>query len=68
VPHLRNSKGGDLYLYPGFILFRAAREAFSGKASEAITGLATLAQNGTAKFQANLISQAAGGCGWTRVQ
>ena len=29
VPHLRNSKGGDLFLYPGFILYRAAREAFS---------------------------------------
>jgi hypothetical protein len=29
VPHLRNAKGGDLFLYPGFILYRAAREAFS---------------------------------------
>ena len=29
VPHLKNSKGGDLYLYPGFILYRAAKEAFS---------------------------------------
>jgi hypothetical protein len=29
VPHLHNAKGGDLYLYPGFILYRAAREAFS---------------------------------------
>lgn len=29
VPHLRNGKGGDLFLYPGFILYRAAREAFS---------------------------------------
>jgi len=29
VPHLRNTKGGDIYLYPGFILYRAAREAFS---------------------------------------
>jgi hypothetical protein len=29
VPHLRNAKGGDLYLYPGFIVYRAAREAFS---------------------------------------
>lgn len=29
VPHLRNAKGGDLYYYPGFILYRAAREAFS---------------------------------------
>ena len=29
VPHLANAKGGDLYLYPGFILYRAARQAFS---------------------------------------
>lgn len=29
VPHLQNAKGGDLYLYPGFIVYRAAREAFS---------------------------------------
>lgn len=29
VPHLQNAKGGDMYLYPGFILYRAAREAFS---------------------------------------
>jgi hypothetical protein len=29
VPHLQNAKGGDLFLYPGFILYRAAREAFS---------------------------------------
>ena len=41
---------------------------FSGKASEAITGSATLAQNATARFQATLISQSAAGCGWQRVQ
>ena len=29
VPHMQNSKGGDLYLYPGFVLYRAAKEAFS---------------------------------------
>jgi hypothetical protein len=29
VPHINNAKGGDFYLYPGFILYRAAREAFS---------------------------------------
>lgn len=29
VPYLQNSKGGDLYLYPGFILYRAAKQAFS---------------------------------------
>ncbi len=29
IPHLRNAKGGELYLYPGFILYRAALAAFS---------------------------------------
>jgi hypothetical protein len=29
VPHLRNAIAGDIYLYPGFILYRAAKEAFS---------------------------------------
>jgi hypothetical protein len=29
VPHLANRKGGDIFLYPGFILYRAARSAFS---------------------------------------
>jgi len=29
IPHLKNVNGGDLFLYPGFILYRAAREAFS---------------------------------------
>ena len=29
VPHLQNSKGGDIFLYPGFILYRAAKGAFS---------------------------------------
>jgi hypothetical protein len=29
VPRLKNAKGGDLFLYPGFILYRAARSAFS---------------------------------------
>jgi len=29
VPHLQNAKGGDLFLFPGFILYRAAKEAFS---------------------------------------
>jgi hypothetical protein len=29
VPHLCNAKGGDIYFYPGFILYRAARQAFS---------------------------------------
>lgn len=29
VPHLQNVNGGDLFLYPGFILYRAAKEAFS---------------------------------------
>lgn len=29
VPHLANANGGDLFLYPGFILYRSAQEAFS---------------------------------------
>jgi DNA-directed RNA polymerase subunit RPC12/RpoP len=29
VPHLRNANGGDMFLYPGFILYRASRTAFS---------------------------------------
>ncbi len=29
VPHLQNVGGGDLFLYPGFILYRAAKHAFS---------------------------------------
>jgi hypothetical protein len=29
VPHFKNAKSGDLFLYPGFILYRAAKEAFS---------------------------------------
>lgn len=41
---------------------------FSGKASEAIAGGTTLAQNTTARFSATLISQAAAGCGWQRKQ
>jgi len=29
VPHLANRNGGDLYIYPGFVLYRASREAFA---------------------------------------
>jgi len=29
VPHLQNANGGDLFLYPGFILYRASKAAFS---------------------------------------
>lgn len=29
VPHLRNAKGGEIYFFPGFILYRAAGQAFS---------------------------------------
>jgi hypothetical protein len=29
IPHLQNAKGGDMFLYPGFILYRASRTAFS---------------------------------------
>jgi hypothetical protein len=40
VPHLRNAKGGELFLYPGFVLYRAAREAFSLIEYQEITGVA----------------------------
>jgi lysophospholipase L1-like esterase len=40
----------------------------SGQPSEAITGDGTIAQNVTGKFQAELISQTTGGCGWLRIQ
>jgi hypothetical protein len=29
VPHLPNRIGGDLYIYPGFVLYRASRQAFA---------------------------------------
>lgn len=41
VPHLRNAKGGDIYLFPGFILYRAAKEAFSLIEYQDVTGTAT---------------------------
>jgi Protein of unknown function (DUF4236) len=29
VPHIPNRVGGDLYIYPGFVLYRASRQAFA---------------------------------------
>ena len=29
VPHFNNARGGDIFLYPGFILYRASKTAFS---------------------------------------
>ncbi len=29
VPHLPNYTGGDMYIYPGFILYRASQQAFA---------------------------------------
>jgi hypothetical protein len=29
VPHLPNQDGGEMYIYPGFILYRASKEAFA---------------------------------------
>src|ERR1022692_2314160 len=29
VPHLPNRTGGDMYVYPGFILYRASKQAFA---------------------------------------
>lgn len=29
VPHLPNCAGGDIYVYPGFVLYRASKQAFA---------------------------------------
>jgi hypothetical protein len=29
VPHLPNRTGGDMYIYPGFLLYRASKQAFA---------------------------------------
>jgi hypothetical protein len=29
VPHLANTSGGDLYVYPGFVLYRSSPQAFA---------------------------------------
>jgi hypothetical protein len=29
IPHLQNCTGGDMYIYPGFILYRASKQAFA---------------------------------------
>lgn len=29
IPHLQNANGGDIFLYPGFILYRASKASFS---------------------------------------
>jgi uncharacterized protein DUF4236 len=42
VPHILNSKGGDFFLYPGFILYRAAREAFSLIEYHDVSGIAKM--------------------------
>ena len=44
APHLSNANGGDLFLYPGFILYRAARGAFSVIDYHELNALLTLAQ------------------------
>lgn len=41
VPHFNNAKGGEIYLFPGFILYRAAREAFSLIEYQDMIGTAT---------------------------
>jgi hypothetical protein len=42
VPCLQNVNGGDLFLYPGFILYRAAKQAFSVIDFHEVTLTATL--------------------------
>jgi hypothetical protein len=37
VPHLPNRVGGDLYIYPGFILYRASKQAFALVDSREVT-------------------------------
>jgi hypothetical protein len=44
VPHLQNAKGGDLFMYPGFVLYRAAKEAFSVIDYHDISGRSMLIQ------------------------
>ena len=44
VPHLKNSKNGEVYLYPGFILYRAAGETFSLLDYHDVLWLATTAR------------------------
>ncbi|RZU28899.1 DUF4236 domain-containing protein [Edaphobacter modestus] len=42
VPHIQNAKGGSFYLYPGFILYRTAREAFSAIEYHDVQGEASM--------------------------
>lgn len=37
VPHLQNHTGGDMYIYPGFVLYRASKQAFALIDSQAVT-------------------------------
>jgi hypothetical protein len=37
IPHLPNRAGGDLYIYPGFILYRASKQAFALVDSREVT-------------------------------
>jgi hypothetical protein len=42
VPHIQNAKGGSFFLYPGFILYRTAREAFSAIEYHDVQGQASM--------------------------
>lgn len=44
VPHIRNAKGGSFFFYPGFIVYRTAREAFSLIEYHDMKGRASLVQ------------------------
>jgi hypothetical protein len=37
VPHLQNHTGGDMYIYPGFVLYRASKQAFALIDFQAVT-------------------------------
>lgn len=42
VPHIQNAKNGSFYFYPGFILYRTAREAFSAIEYHDVEGKASM--------------------------
>ena len=61
IPHLANANGGEMFLYPGFILYRAAREAFSVIAYHDVKLTSKSIQfieNGTVPSDSRVIGQA----------
>ncbi len=61
VPHLTSANGGDLYMYPGFFIYRAAKEAFSVISTHEVNATATLVEfqeNEGVPADSNIIGQA----------